>query len=142
VLSQFAHLTVWSSWHLRCVVSYQARKKGPELKSPRSSFQYAILHNEIALKEKMMLLVLIAWLIIGGVAGWLAGLLVRGAGFGVLGDIGVGVIGGIIGGFLLGGTFGASGGLLWTFVASFLGAVILIFVVRLVTGNRTRGRGI
>ena len=89
-----------------------------------------------------MLVDIIVWLIVGGGAGWLAGLLVRGAGFGVLGDMVVGVIGGIMGGFLLGGLFGVSGGPLWTCVASCLGAGILIFLVRLVAGNRTRGRGI
>jgi uncharacterized membrane protein YeaQ/YmgE (transglycosylase-associated protein family) len=117
-------------------------KRGLELKNSLSSSRYALLRCKIALKEKTMLVDIIVWLIVGGIAGWLAGLVVRGAGFGVLGDIVVGVIGGIIGGFLLGGIFGVSGGLLWTFVASFLGAVILIFIVRLVTGNRTRGRGI
>lgn len=42
------------------------------------------------------------WLIIGGVAGWLAGLIMKGSGFGVLGNIVVGIVGGIIGGFLFG----------------------------------------
>ena len=86
-----------------------------------------------------MLVALLVWLIVGGVAGWLAGLLVRGAGFGVLGDMVVGVVGGIIGGFLLGGLFGVSGGgLLWSCIASLLGAVLLLFIVRLILGNRTR----
>ena len=77
---------------------------------------------------------IIIWLIIGGVAGWLAGLIVRGGGFGILGDIVVGIIGSVIFGWL----FGASGyavgtGVIGSIIASTIGAVILIFVLRLVT---------
>jgi uncharacterized membrane protein YeaQ/YmgE (transglycosylase-associated protein family) len=85
----------------------------------------------------------IVWIIIGGIAGWLAGLLVRGAGFGILGDIVVGIVGAIIGGIILSALFGVgTGGIFWSFLTAFIGAVILIFVVRLITGGRTRGRTI
>jgi uncharacterized membrane protein YeaQ/YmgE (transglycosylase-associated protein family) len=84
----------------------------------------------------------IVWIIIGGLAGWLASLVVRGAGFGLLGDIIVGIIGAIIGGVILSALFPgtATGGVFWSFLTAFIGAVILIFVVRLITGGRTRGR--
>jgi len=77
---------------------------------------------------------IIIWLIIGGVAGWLAGLIVRGGGFGVLGDIVVGIIGSVIFGWL----FGASGyavgsGVIGSILSAAIGAIILIFVLRLVT---------
>jgi len=77
---------------------------------------------------------IIIWLIIGGVAGWLAGLIVRGGGFGVLGDIVVGIIGSVIFGWL----FGASGyavgsGVIGSIFSAAIGAIILIFVLRLVT---------
>ena len=77
---------------------------------------------------------IIIWLIIGGVAGWLAGLIVRGGGFGILGDIVVGIIGSVIFGWL----FGASGyavgsGVIGSIISSAIGAIILIFVLRLVT---------
>lgn len=85
------------------------------------------------------LLSLIVWLIIGGLAGWLAGVLVRGAGFGVIGDMLVGIVGAVIGGLLLGALFGAGGGLLWSFFSAFVGAVILLLLVRLIVGNRTAG---
>lgn len=71
------------------------------------------------------------FLIIGAVAGWLAGLFVKGHGFGIWADIIVGVIGAFIGGFLLSvvgiGTYGLIGEL----VASFFGAVVLLWVMRL-----------
>ncbi|MDR5788231.1 MULTISPECIES: GlsB/YeaQ/YmgE family stress response membrane protein [unclassified Caballeronia] len=71
-------------------------------------------------------------LIIGGVAGWLAGLIMNGGGFGVIVDILVGIVGGVIGGWLfstLGISFG--GGILGTLITAVIGAVVLLFVIRL-----------
>lgn len=77
---------------------------------------------------------LIVWLIIGGVAGWLAGLIVRGGGYGVIGDIVVGIVGSMLFGWL----FGASGmavgsGIIGSIIAATIGAVLLILLLRLVT---------
>jgi uncharacterized membrane protein YeaQ/YmgE (transglycosylase-associated protein family) len=73
------------------------------------------------------------FIVVGLVAGWLAGLLVKGGGFGVVGDIVVGVLGALLGGFLF-SSFGASlgGGLIGSVVVATIGAVILIFIVRLI----------
>ncbi|WP_087633068.1 GlsB/YeaQ/YmgE family stress response membrane protein [Caballeronia telluris] len=71
-------------------------------------------------------------LIIGAVAGWLAGLLVKGGGFGLLVDILVGIVGAVIGGWLsgvIGISFG--GGLLGSLITAVIGAVVLLFVLRL-----------
>lgn len=78
----------------------------------------------------------IVWIVIGGLAGWLASLLVRGSGLGLLWDIVVGIIGGFIGGIIL-GALGASGNgsIFWTFVTALVGAVILLLIVRLITGG-------
>jgi uncharacterized membrane protein YeaQ/YmgE (transglycosylase-associated protein family) len=76
---------------------------------------------------------LIWFLIIGAIAGWLAGLVMKGGGFGLLGDIIVGIIGAFLGGWLfgkLGVSFG--GGLAGSLIVAFLGAVILLFLVRLI----------
>jgi uncharacterized membrane protein YeaQ/YmgE (transglycosylase-associated protein family) len=76
----------------------------------------------------------ILWFIlIGLAAGWLAGQLVRGGGFGLLGDIIVGVIGALLGGFLF-STFGVStgGGLLGSLIVATIGAVVLLFGLRLI----------
>lgn len=70
---------------------------------------------------------------VGILAGWLAGVLVKGGGFGVLGDLVVGVIGALLGGFLFGALgFATSGGLLPSIIVATLGAVVLLFLVRLI----------
>ncbi|HEY7126301.1 MAG TPA: GlsB/YeaQ/YmgE family stress response membrane protein [Ktedonobacterales bacterium] len=84
----------------------------------------------------------IVWIVIGGLAGWLAGVVVRGAGFGVIGDILIGIVGAIIGGLILSAIGVGGNTLLWTFVAAFVGAVILLLIVRLIAGGRTRGRAL
>jgi uncharacterized membrane protein YeaQ/YmgE (transglycosylase-associated protein family) len=74
----------------------------------------------------------VVWFIlIGLAAGWFAGQFLKGGGFGILGDIVVGVIGAVIGGFLfrvLG--LSAGGGLLGNLTAATIGAVILLIVLR------------
>jgi uncharacterized membrane protein YeaQ/YmgE (transglycosylase-associated protein family) len=73
------------------------------------------------------------FILIGLVAGWLAGQLVKGGGFGVVGDIVVGVIGALLGGFLF-SSLGVSlgGGLLGSIIVATIGAVLLIFILRLI----------
>jgi uncharacterized membrane protein YeaQ/YmgE (transglycosylase-associated protein family) len=66
----------------------------------------------------MTLTGLIIFLVIGGVAGWLAGVIVKGGGFGLIGDIVVGVIGSLIGGWLLGLLDIAAGGLIGSIIAA------------------------
>ena len=76
---------------------------------------------------------LIVWLFIGAVAGWLAGTLVKGRGFGLVGDIVVGIIGAVIAGLVFprfGVTFGA--GIVNQIVFATLGAIALLLLVRLV----------
>lgn len=72
------------------------------------------------------------FIIVGLVTGWLAGVLVKGGGFGLIGDIVVGILGALLGGFLF-RTLGVSagGGLLGSIIVATIGAVILIFVLRL-----------
>ena len=75
---------------------------------------------------------IVAWLIIGAVAGWLAGLLVKGGGFGLLVDVLVGIVGAVIGGWLatmLG--IGIGSGFIGSVIVAVIGAVILLFVIRL-----------
>ncbi len=76
---------------------------------------------------------LILWLIIGAVAGWLAGLLVKGYGFGLIDNILVGIAGAIIAGWLLPHVgFFLVGGILAEIVNAVIGAVILLLVIGLV----------
>lgn len=74
----------------------------------------------------------LVFILIGLIAGWLAGVLVKGGGFGILGDIAVGVLGAVIGGYLF-GTVGIGGsGMLGAILVATVGAIILIFVLRLI----------
>ena len=73
------------------------------------------------------------FVLIGLVAGWLAGTLMKGGGFGVIGDIVVGVLGALLGGFLfswLGLSAGA--GLIGAIIVATIGAIVLIFLLRLI----------
>jgi uncharacterized membrane protein YeaQ/YmgE (transglycosylase-associated protein family) len=83
---------------------------------------------------------IIAWIIIGIVAGWITGKLMKGSGFGAIMDMIVGLVGALIGGFIsshLG--FGGVGehGLVMSIVIAVIGAVILTLLLRLITGNRS-----
>jgi uncharacterized membrane protein YeaQ/YmgE (transglycosylase-associated protein family) len=76
---------------------------------------------------------IIAWLIIGAIAGWLAGLLVKGGGFGLIVDIIVGIVGAFIGGWLAGVLHISLGsGWIASIITAVIGAVILLFIVRLI----------
>jgi len=76
---------------------------------------------------------IIAWLVIGAVAGWLAGVLVKGGGFGLLVDILVGIVGAFIGGWLAGLLgIGVGGGIAASVVTATIGAVVLLLLLRLI----------
>jgi uncharacterized membrane protein YeaQ/YmgE (transglycosylase-associated protein family) len=71
------------------------------------------------------------FLLVGVIAGWLAGVLVKGGGFGLIGDLVVGIIGALIGGLFFSGLAGfAGGGLLGNILVATLGAVLLLVVLR------------
>jgi uncharacterized membrane protein YeaQ/YmgE (transglycosylase-associated protein family) len=72
---------------------------------------------------------ILVFLAIGAVAGWIAGQLMKGGGFGLLGNIIIGIVGSFIGGFLFGRFI--SGGLIGAIVTATLGAVVLLAVVKL-----------
>lgn len=75
---------------------------------------------------------LLMFLAIGAVAGWLAGTLMKGGGFGLLGNIVVGIIGAVIGGFVFGLLGITTSGLIGSLITAFVGAGILLFLVGLV----------
>ena len=83
---------------------------------------------------------IIAWLVVGLLAGWLAGQVMRGGGYGVIGDIVVGLIGSFLGGLLMsifgGGTYAFWGSV----VVAFIGACVLIILVRVVHGRQSAWR--
>jgi uncharacterized membrane protein YeaQ/YmgE (transglycosylase-associated protein family) len=82
---------------------------------------------------------LIAWIIIGIIAGWLTGKLMKGSGFGFWMDIIVGLIGALVGGFI--STHLGSGGInqhgmLMSIIIATIGAILMTWILRLVTRNR------
>jgi uncharacterized membrane protein YeaQ/YmgE (transglycosylase-associated protein family) len=81
---------------------------------------------------------IIAWIIIGLVAGWLAGLVMKGGGYGVIADIIVGLIGALIGGFVFSFLVHGDVGFWGSLVVAFVGACILVAIVRAVAPTRTR----
>ena len=90
---------------------------------------------------------IVAWIVLGAIAGYVAGLLVRGdEGLGVIGHIVLGIVGAIVGGFIAASFFGVKdpiqGALDFsTIVVSVIGAVLVVLVVSALTGNRRVGRG-
>jgi uncharacterized membrane protein YeaQ/YmgE (transglycosylase-associated protein family) len=80
----------------------------------------------------MSLETLLIWLFIGAVAGWLAGVIVKGFGFGLVGNIVVGIVGAFIGGWLFGALgIGASYGIVSAILGATVGAVVLLLVIKL-----------
>jgi uncharacterized membrane protein YeaQ/YmgE (transglycosylase-associated protein family) len=82
---------------------------------------------------------LIAWIIIGVIAGWLTGKLMKGSGYGFWMDMIVGLIGALVGGFIS-AHLGAGGinqhGMVMSIIIATIGAVVLTWLLRLVTGRR------
>ena len=73
------------------------------------------------------------WIVVGLIAGWLAGQVMRGGGYGVLVDIILGILGGLLGGWLF-GMMGIwpGGGVIGSLIVAFIGAVILVGITRLI----------
>ena len=79
---------------------------------------------------------IIAWLVVGLIAGWLAGVVMKGGGYGIIGDIVIGIVGAFVGGFVFSLiTGGGTAGFWGSIAVAFVGAVILIAVVRALPGR-------
>ena len=75
---------------------------------------------------------LLAFLVIGAIAGWLAGKIFQGDGFGLIGNMVVGIVGAVIGGFIFGFLGISAGGLIGSIITATIGAVILLYIVSMV----------
>ena len=82
---------------------------------------------------------IIWWIIVGLIAGFITGKIMKGSGYGPVMDIVVGIVGAVIGGFIM-RSLGHSdqGGLIYTIFVAVIGAVLLTLLLRLVTGNKAR----
>jgi uncharacterized membrane protein YeaQ/YmgE (transglycosylase-associated protein family) len=79
------------------------------------------------------------WIIVGLIAGFVTGKLMKGSGFGAVMDIVVGIVGAVIGGSIMRSLgFGGQGGLIYTVLVAVIGAVILTLMLRLITGNKSK----
>lgn len=78
---------------------------------------------------------LIWWIVVGLIAGWLTGKIMKGDGYGFFGDVVIGILGAVVGGWITGvlGLGGPGGGLLYSILISVLGAVVLVWIFRLIT---------
>ena len=85
---------------------------------------------------------ILAWIVVGLIAGWLAGRVMREGGYGLIGDIIVGVVGGLLGGWLASSVLhigaAVSGINIESILVAFVGAVILLVLLRLLSGGRRR----
>jgi uncharacterized membrane protein YeaQ/YmgE (transglycosylase-associated protein family) len=78
---------------------------------------------------------LIAWILVGLVSGWLAGVVMKGGGYGMLGDLVVGLVGSLVGGFLMGYFVTGVEGFWGSIFISFLGACLFIGIYRALSGK-------
>lgn len=80
------------------------------------------------------------WIVVGLIAGWATGKIMKGSGYGVLADIILGIVGGVVGGWIMQALgFSSQGGTIYTILVAILGAVVLTAIFRLITGRRVRG---
>jgi len=82
---------------------------------------------------------IIAWIVLGLIAGWIAGMVMKGGGYGIIGDIVLGILGAIIGGWVTGAVMGTdlvNGFNVVSVIVAVIGAIILIAISRLFTGRR------
>ncbi len=89
--------------------------------------------EEAAVEGTNILVALIVWVIVGGIAGWLASMIVKGGGMGLVGNIVLGIVGAIVAGWLfplLG--LGLGGGIIGAIISAMIGAIIVLLIVSLI----------
>ncbi|PLX47744.1 MAG: GlsB/YeaQ/YmgE family stress response membrane protein [Desulfobulbaceae bacterium] len=80
----------------------------------------------------MDIMSLIIFIAVGALAGWLAGIIMKGRGFGVIGNVIVGLVGAVLGGFIFGFLGITTGGLLGSIIMATIGAVLLLFAINII----------
>ena len=82
---------------------------------------------------------IIWWIIVGLIAGWITGKIMKGSGYGALMDIVIGIVGAVVGGFIMRTLgFAGRGGMIYTIIVAIIGAIILTLILRLFTGNKAK----
>lgn len=81
---------------------------------------------------------IIWWIIVGLIAGWITGKIMKGSGYGAFMDIIIGIIGAFIGGFIMRALgFAGRGGMIYTIIVAIIGAIILTFILRLISKGKS-----
>jgi uncharacterized membrane protein YeaQ/YmgE (transglycosylase-associated protein family) len=91
-----------------------------------------VLLNKLLKQQKDIDMGIIIFLVIGAVAGWLAGTLMKGGGFGLLGNIVVGIVGSVFGGLVFSFLGVSAGGMVGSIVTATAGAALLLFIISLI----------
>ncbi|MGN6698584.1 MAG: GlsB/YeaQ/YmgE family stress response membrane protein [Thermomicrobiales bacterium] len=83
---------------------------------------------------------ILAWIVLGLIVGFLASAVMRGGGYGLVGDVIIGIVGALLGGFIFSvfGGSGVTGFNLYSLLVAFVGACILIALLRAISGSRAR----
>ena len=82
-----------------------------------------------------IILLLLVWIVVGGLAGWLASSIVEGGGMGLVGNVGLGVAGAIVAGWLF-PFLGFGAGIIGAIFSAMIGAILVLLVIRLISGRR------
>ena len=90
------------------------------------------MYSQLISESEGMAMEFVWFLLIGACAGWLAGQFVKGGGFGIVGDLIVGVIGAILGGWLFGVLGLTASGLIGSLICATVGAIVLLLIIRMV----------
>lgn len=89
--------------------------------------------EEAAVEGTSVLVALIVWIVIGGVAGWLASSIVKGGGMGLVGNVVLGIVGAVVAGWLLPALgLGLGGGIIGAIIAAMIGAILILLVISLI----------
>src|SRR4030095_12229165 len=98
---------------------------------PSAHSQWGAQEGDLICRRRIVMGFL-AWIVVGLIAGWLAGQVMRGGGYGVLVDIILGLLGGVLGGWIFGQLgIWPGGGMLGSIIVAFVGAVVLVWITRL-----------
>ena len=79
---------------------------------------------------------IIWWILVGLVAGWATGKIMKGSGYGFIFDVILGIVGAVVGGFIAGHLGLGGGGMIYTILVAIAGAILVVFLFRLITGKR------
>ncbi len=89
--------------------------------------------EQAAVEGTSVLVALIVWIIVGGIAGWLASMLVKGGGMGLVGNVVLGIVGAVVAGWLLPAIgIGLGGGIIGAIISAMIGAILVLLVISLV----------